>query len=154
MGALAEGDGAVMGRIREWFAPESRASSGYLDALLTAQLTAAQGTGSVRSSMVYQAALNLIGDATATAALTGEHSEALQPRLGAIARQMVDQGQSAFELVVGLGGRLDLLPVEITNVVGQADEDSWVYTITRSGPVSTVSTGREQSGRAEFPGSC
>ena len=107
-----------------------------------------------RDTDAFQSCVNLIANSTATAELTGEHSEALQPRLGAIARQMVDQGQSAFELVVGLGGRLDLLPVEITNVVGQADEDSWVYTITRSGPVSTVSTGREQSGRAEFPGSC
>ena len=98
-----------------------------------------QGAFSVRSSAAYQACLNLISDAASTAELTGEHSEVLQPRLGAIARQMVDLGQSAFELVITLDGRLELLPVEITNVTGQADEDSWVYTLSRSGPASTMS---------------
>ena len=140
----------MIGRIREWFAPEARASSSLIDQLLTVQLATAQGVGSVRSNAVYTACLNLISDAAATAELTGEHSEVLQPRLGAIARQLVDRGQSAFELVVGLGGRLELLPVEITNVTGQADEDSWLYTITRAGPVSTVSTAREQAGVLNF----
>ena len=100
-----------------WFTPEARASSSYTDALLSAQLAAAQGVGSVRGSAVYQACLNLISDAAATAELTGDHSEVLQPRLGAIARS--DGGhrrQAAFELVVGRAGRLELLPVEITNV--------------------------------------
>ena len=147
---MEAGDGAVIGRVRDWFRPEARAASSYTDALLSAQLAAAQGVGSVRGSAVYQACLNLISDAAATAELTGDHSEVLQPRLGAIARQMVDLGQAAFELVVGRGGRLELLPVEITNVVGQAEEDSWVYTITRTGPVSTVSTAREQTGVLNF----
>ena len=46
----------------------------------------------------------------------------------------MDTGQAAYELVIGRGGGLELLPVEITNVTGQADEDSWLYTITRRVP--------------------
>ena len=91
--------------------------------------------------------MNLISDAASTAELTGEHSEVLQPRLGAIARS--DGGhwrQSAFELVITLDGRLELLPVEIVNVTGQAAEESWVYTLSRSGPASTMSAVREQAG--------
>ena len=109
----------------------------------------------MRGSAVYQACLNLISDAAATAELTGDHSEVLQPRLGAIARS--DGGHWArplSSLLSGAAGRLELLPVEITNVVGQADEDSWVYTITRTGPVSTVSTAREQTGVLNFRSTC
>ena len=139
----------MIGRIKSWFTPPPE-RRGYVDQILSAQIAAAQGAGSVRSSAVYQACLNLISDAAATAELTGEHSEVLQPRLGAIARQMVDVGQSAFELVIGRGGGLELLPVEITNVTGGAEEDTWFYTLARSGPMSTMKTVREQSGVLNF----
>ena len=139
----------MIGRIRQWFTPPPE-RRGYVDQILSAQLAAAQGAGSVRSSAVYRACLNLIADAAATAELTGEHSEVLQPRLGAIARQLVDVGQSAFELVIGRGGGLELLPVEITNVTGQAEEDTWFYTLARSGPMSTMTTVREQAGVLNF----
>ena len=146
---MEAGDGSMIGRIRQWFTPPPE-TRGYVDQLLSTQLAAAQGAGSVRDSGVYRACLNLISDAAATAELTGEHSEVLQPRLGAIARQMVDVGQSAFELVIGRGGGLELLPVEIVNISGGAAEDTWFYTLARSGPMSTMTTVREQAGVLNF----
>ena len=124
----------MIGRLREWFTPAPPETRGYTDSLLTAQFAAASGTGSVRSSAVYQACLHLIADAVSTAELEGDGADLLQPRLGEIAFGMVDLGQSAHELVVGRSGRIDMLPVEITNVQGQAEEESWSYTVARASP--------------------
>ena len=129
---------------------ESRAANDYTDLLLTQQLAAAKGYGSVRASAGYRSCLNLIDDAAAAADLTGDHSEILQPRLGAIARALVDRGSSAFEMLIGADGRLSLLPVEVTGVVGSAEEASWIYTLTRTGPSVTSTVAREQAGVLNF----
>ena len=63
---------------------------------------------------------------------------------------MVDTGQAAFELIVGQSGRIGMLPVEITNVTGQADEASWVYTLSRPGPSAVMTAIREQAGVLNF----
>ena len=140
----------MIGRLREWFTPAPPETRGYTDSLLTAQLAAASGTGSVRSSAVYQACLHLIADAVSTAELEGDGADLLQPRLGEIAFGMVDLGQSAHELVVGRSGRIDMLPVEITNVQGQAEEESWSYTVARASPGGTMTAIREQAGVLNF----
>ena len=142
---MEAGDGSMIDRLRSWFTPPPE-TRGYVDQLLAAQLATATGSGSVRDSGVYRACINLLGDAASTATLEGEHAEVLQPRLGDIVRQMVDVGQSAFELVIGMDGRLELVPVEITNVTGQAEEASWFYTVARAGPMATMSAVREQAG--------
>ena len=136
----------MIGRLRSWFTPPPPETRGYVDQLLSQSLAAAQGTGSVRDSAVYQACLNLLSDAASTATLEGDHADVLQPRLGHIVRQMVDQGQAALEMIVGRSGRLELLPVEITNVTGQAEEASWFYTISTPGPSTNTTSVREQAG--------
>ena len=139
----------MIDRIKSWFTPETRAAEeqrGYVDQLLTAQLQAATGTGSVRGGGVYRACLNLLGDAASTAELEGDHADVLQPRLGHIVRQMVDTGQAAHELILGVSGRLEMLPVEITNVTGQAEEESWFYTLSTPGPSTNTTSVREQAG--------
>ena len=136
----------MIGRLRSWFTPPPPETRGYVDQLLTAQLAAATGTGSVRDSGVYQACINLLGDAASTAELEGDHADVLQPRLGDIVRQMVDVGQAAHELILGRSGQLELLPVEVTNVVGQAEESSWFYTLSTPGPSTTMTSVREQAG--------
>ena len=139
----------MIGRLREWLAPETRAAveqRGYVDGILSAQLAAASGTGCVRTGGVYQACLNLLGDAASTATLEGAHADVLQPRLGRIIREMVDRGQAAHEMIVGRSGGLDLIPVEITNVQGGAEEESWIYTLSRPGPSAIMTTVREQAG--------
>ena len=143
----------MIGRIKSWFTPETRAGEeqrGYIDQLLSAQLAAATGTGSVRDSAVYRACLHLISDAASTAELEGDGADVLQPRLGAAVKEMVDTGQSAHELIVGRSGRLGMLPVSITNVQGQADEETWGYTVARAGPMATMTAIREQAGVLNF----
>ena len=140
-------------RLKSLFTEKRAASTSDYDQmaqLLNYQLAGAQGRDDLRSSGVYRACLNLIEDASSTAELSGDHSAVLQPHLGAIAREMVDLGQSAFELTIGSSGRLELLPVEVTNVLGAADEASWLYTVTRSGPGSTSSVTREQAAVLNF----
>ena len=98
----------------------------------------------------YQACLHLISDAAATAELEGDGADVLQPRLGAVVKEMVDLGQSAHELILGRSGRLEMLPVSITNVTGLAEEESWTYTLARAGPMSTMTAVREQAGVLNF----
>ena len=150
MGAMAPGAGSMIGRLRSWLRPHPPETRGYVDLILAGQLAAASGTGSVRDSAVYQACLHLIADCVSTAELEGDGSDILQPRLGSIVMQMVDQGQAAFELIVGAAGQLDMLPVEITNVTGQAEEESWIYTVARAGPMATMTAIREQAGVLNF----
>ena len=137
----------MIGRIKSWFTPETR---GYVDQLLTQQLATASGTGSVRDSAVYRACLHLISDAASTAELEGDGADVLQPRLGAVVKEMVDVGQSAHELLLGRSGRLEMLPVSITNVTGQSAEETWIYTLARSGPLATMTAVREQAGVLNF----
>ena len=140
----------MIGRLRNWFSPETRASYSYTDLVLTQQLAAAKGYGNVRGSAGYRSCLNLIDDAASAAVLTGDHTEVLQSRLGEIARALVDRGSSAWEMLVGADGRLSLLPVEVTNVVGGAEEATWVYALTRTGPSETSTVAREQAGVLNF----
>ena len=109
-----------------------------------------QGPAASGDSAVYQACKHLIADCVSTATLEGDGSDILQPRLGEIASAMVDTGQAAFELIVGQAGRLGMLPVEITTVTGQAEEESWVYTVARAGPMATMTGIREQAGVLNF----
>ena len=122
----------MIGRIRSWFS-ESRAAD-YTTQRLAAGLAAAQGLDGVRGSGSYVACLNFVSDSTATATLTGEHAASLQPHLAAIARGLVDEGESTFELAVSAGGRLLLLPCSISDVRGTALPDTWTYLISRHGP--------------------
>ena len=139
----------MIGRLRSWFTPETRAVD-YVGQLMTAQLAEAGGIGSVRDSAVYRACLNLVSDAASTATLEGQHADVLQPRLGDIVRQMVHVGQFAGELIIGRSGRLEMLPVSISNVAGQAEEATWVYTLSRQTPGATMTAVREQAGVANF----
>ena len=140
----------MIGRLRSWLRPHPPETRGYVDQILSAQLAAASGTGSVRDSAVYQACLHLLADCVSTAELDGDGADILQPRLGEIATSMVDTGQAAYELIVGQSGQIGMLPVEITNVVGQAEEETWVYTVARAGPMATMTAVREQAGVLNF----
>ena len=122
---MASGAGSMIGRLRSWFTPPPE-TRGYVDQILSAQLAAASGTGSIRDSAVYEACKHLIADCVSTAELEGDGADILQPRLGEIAASMVDTGQSAHELIVGQAGQLQMLPVEITNVQGGSEEASWI----------------------------
>ena len=140
----------MIGRLRNWFTPETRAAGDYTHLLISQLHATASGIGSVRQSAVYASCLHLIESASSSAELTGQHSDILQPRLGSIARQMVDSGQSAWEMLIGADGRLELLPVQIVDVYGGVSPDSWLYKIERPGPRSTETTIRPQESVLNF----
>ena len=140
----------MIGRLRNWFTPESRAADYTSLILAQQQQAAATGIGSVRESAVYRSCLNLIESAASSAELEGEHSASLQPRLGVIVKEMVDSGQSAYELVISSGGRLELQAVQITDVYGGVAEETWSYRIERPGPSSTETVIRPQEGVLNF----
>ena len=129
---------------------ETRGAAEYTNILLAQRLAAVQGAGSVRESAVYRSCLNLIESASSSAELEGQHSGTLQAKLGGIVKEMVHTGQSAYELVIGSGGRLELQAVEITDVYGGVSEESWLYRITRPGPSSTEMVIRPQGGVLNF----
>ena len=140
----------MIGRLRNWFTPETRAVNDYTSQILAQQLATAQGFGSVRESAVYQSCLNLIESASSSAELEGQHSASLQPRLGAIVKGMVDSGASTYELIIDSGGRLELQAVQITDVYGSVAEETWSYRIERPGPRSTETTIRPQESVLNF----
>ena len=101
---MEAGDGPMIGRIRQWFThpPETR---GYIDQILSQQLAAASGSGSVRDTGIYQACLNLLSDAASTATLRGRTlPTVLQPLLGGDrAFDGFDTGQSDWLIHIGVG---------------------------------------------------
>ena len=139
----------MIGWLRSKFA-ETRAAGDYTQLLLSQQLAAARGAGSVRESAVYASCLNLIESASSSAELEGQYSSTLQAKLGGIVKEMVHSGQSAYELVIGSGGRLELQPVQITDVYGGVAEETWIYRLTRPGPSSTETVIRPQEGVLNF----
>ena len=137
-------------RLRSWFTPESRAAGDYTAQVINQLHTAASGIGSIRQSAVYASCLHLIESSSSSAELEGQHSATLQPRLGAIVKEMVDSGSASYELVIGGGGRLELLPVQIVDVFGGVAEETWLYKIERPGPRSTETTIRPQESVLNF----
>ena len=140
----------MIGRLRNWFTPETRAAADYTGLVLDQLHAAASGIGSVRQSAIYASCLHLIESASSSAELEGEHSASLSVRLGAIVKGMVDRGSASYELVIGAGGRLELLPVEIVDVFGGVAEETWSYKIERPGPRSTETTIRPQESVLNF----
>ena len=129
-------------RIKSWFTESRAASQDYTAQLIAATLAAARGLEGVRGSAAYQSCLNLISASASIADLEGQHSAAVQKHLGAIARALVDHGESPWLIDVDGEGRLMLLPATVQNVTGSASPASWGYSLTRPGPSETVTVYR------------
>ena len=133
-----------MKSIRSWFT-EQRASAtptNYTTQILAAQLAAARGLDGIKSTAAYKGSLELIGNSTGVASLTGQHADSLQGHLSTIARSMVDTGQSDWLIDVGSTGGVVLLPVTAAAVAGGPDPRSWLYTLTMPGPSQAVTLQR------------
>ena len=124
----------ALGTIRSWFTEERAASTDYTSQVLAASLAAASGYAGIRGSACYGSALNLISASASVSELSGAHAAALRPHLGAIARGLTDRGESTFSIEVSSTGELMLIPVKIADVIGTASPETWVYSVTRSGP--------------------
>ena len=133
-----------MRSLRSWFT-EDRASAtptDYTAQILAQSLAAARGLDGIKSTAAYKGSLELIGNSTGVASLTGQHSASLQPHLSTIARSMVSTGQSDWLIQVGVGGEVVLLPVTASAVLGGPDPRTWVYTLTMPGPSQSVTLQR------------
>ena len=93
-----------MNPLRAWW--ESRAeASDYTTMRIAEAYQQVTGKLGVRGSAAYIGALNLISDAVSIAEVEGEFSESLKPHLGAIARGLVDCGESVFEIQLSRRGQ-------------------------------------------------
>ena len=124
-----------MRSIRSWFTEEraSEPAQDYASQLLAQSILAARGIDGIRSNAAFRGSLTLIGHAAGVASVSGQHSDALQPHLSTIAREMVSTGQSDWLINVGLTGEVVLLPVTAAAVVGGPDPRTWVYQMTVPG---------------------
>ena len=124
-------------RIKSWFT-EDRAATDYTGQMIAASFAAARGLDGVKGSAAFQSCVNLIASAVSIAEVSGQHSEALQPHLGQIARSLVVHGESLWIIDVDGGGRLMLLPVTVHNVIGSASPATWRYSMQQAGPSQTI----------------
>ena len=141
-------------RIKGWFQESRAADTDYTAQVINASLAAARGLDGVKGSAAFQSSVNLIASSVSIAELTGQHSEALQPHLGAIARSLVVHGESLWIIDVDGGGRLMLLPATLQNVVGLASPGTWGYALTQPGPSRNRGGLPSRRCRLALPGEC
>ena len=125
-----------MRSIRSWFTEEraSVVAPDYTNQILGQTFAAVRGVGGIRATAAFRGSLTLIGHAAGVASLSGQHSDALQGHLSAIARSMVSTGQSDWLINVGSTGAVELLPCSVSDVRGGPDPQSWLYQMTVQGP--------------------
>ena len=142
----------MIGRLRNWFSPETRASYSYTDLVLTQQLAAAKGYGNVRGSAGYRSCLNLIDDAASAAVLTGDHSEILQSSIWVRSRgRWRIRGSSQLgKCCSARTGGFHYFQSRLQTSWAAPEEASWIYTLTRTGPSETSTVAREQAGVLNF----
>ena len=103
---------------RSWFTEEraSDVAPTYTNQILGQAFEAVRGVGGIKSTAAFRGSLTLIGHAAGVASLSGQHSDALQGHLSAIARSMVSTGQSDWLINVGSTGAVELLPCSVSDV--------------------------------------
>ena len=128
----------MIDRIKGWFQESRAADTDYTAQMIAASFAAARGLDGVRGSAAYQSCVNLIAASASIAEVEGQHSEALQKHLGAIARGLTDSGESTWLIDADSEGRMQLLQVTVVNVTGLASPETWMYSLTQPGPSQTM----------------
>ena len=117
---------------------ETRGGGDYTDALLASYFAAA--TGRIQASAVagVQAAAGIVGRALASATIEGDGGAVDPHLLEGIGTDLIRAGRFLGRLTVGPGGRVRLLRAgAVASVVyGDADPDSWRYSLSMGGPSS------------------
>ena len=127
--------------------PEARASGDYTDATLSAFFGAATGHVLAAATAGVQAAAGIVGRALASATIDGD-SGAVDPHLlEGIGTDLVRAGRFLGRLTVGADGRARILRAgAVASVVyGDADPDSWRYSLQMAGPSSARTVWAEAS---------
>ena len=116
--------------------PESRAAGDYTDATLSAFFGAATGQVLAAATAGVQAAAGIVGRALASATIDGDGGAVDPHLLEGIGTDLVRAGRFLGRLTVGADGRARILRAgAVASVVyGDADPESWRYSLQMSGP--------------------
>ena len=127
--------------------PESRAAGDYTDATLSAFFGAATGQVLAAATAGVQAAAGIVGRALASATIDGDGGAVDPHLLEGIGTDLVRAGRFLGRLTVGADGRARILRAgAVASVVyGDADPESWRYSLQMSGPSSARTVWAEAS---------
>ena len=118
--------------------PEARAAGDYTDQILAGSYAAATGRVHAASVAGVQAAAGIVGRALASAVVEGDGGAVDPFMLEAVGTDLVRAGRFLGRLVVGPRGRVRILRAgAVASVVyGEADPESWRYSLSMGGPSS------------------
>ena len=118
--------------------PEARAGGDYTDAVLTSFFGAATGQVLAAATAGVQAAAGIVGRALASATIDGDGGAVDPHLLEGIGTDLVRSGRFLGRLTVGADGRARILRAgAVASVVyGDADPESWRYSLQMPGPSS------------------
>ena len=126
--------------------PEARGGD-YTDATLAAFVGAATGQVLAAATAGVQAAAGIVGRALASATIDGDGGAVDPQLLEGIGTDLVRAGRFLGRLTVGADGRVRILRAgAVASVVyGEADPDSWRYSLQMGGPSSARTVWAEAS---------
>ena len=118
--------------------PEARAAGDYTDAVLSSFFGAATGQVLAAATAGVQAAAGIVGRALASATIDGDGGAVDPHLLEGIGTDLVRSGRFLGRLTVGADGRARILRAgAVASVVyGDADPESWRYSLQMAGPSS------------------
>ena len=118
--------------------PEARAAGAYTDAVLASVYAAATGQVHAAATAGVQAAASIVGRALASATIDGDGGAVDPQLLEGIGTDLVRSGRFLRRLTVGVDGRARILRAgAVSSVVyGDADPESWRYSLQMAGPSS------------------
>ena len=117
---------------------EERSAGDYTDALLASYFAAATGRLQASATAGVQAAAGIVARALASATVEGDGGAVDPHLLEGIGTDLVRAGRFLGRLTVGADGRARILRAgAVASVVyGDADPDSWRYSLSMGGPSS------------------
>ena len=117
---------------------ETRGGGDYTDAILAGYFAAATGRIQATATAGVQAAAGVVSRALASATIEGDGGAVDPHLLEGIGTDLVRAGRFLGRLIVGPGGRVRILRAgAVASVVsGEADPDTWRYSLSMGGPSS------------------
>ena len=139
---------AVKALVRRVFGlPETRAAGSYTDTMLASVYGSATGQVLAAATAGVQAAAGIVGRALASATIDGDGGAVDPHLLEGIGTDLVRTGRFLGRLTVGADGRARILRAgAVSSVVyGDADPESWRYSLQMAGPSSARTVWAEAS---------
>ena len=118
--------------------PEARSAGNYTDTMLASVFGSATGQVHAATTAGVQAAASIVGRALASATIDGDGGAVDPQLLEGIGTDLVRSGRFLGRLTVGADGRARILRAgAVSSVVyGDADPESWRYSLQMVGPSS------------------